>query len=150
MRKRIRLQEREVNVSFVDTGSPHVVVPCSLLGNVKALKKLDVNVLGREIRNHAAFRPAGTNANFIERAGRNSIRVRTYERGVEAETMACGTGSIASAIIASRLWNLKPPITVIAASGRKLQVEFAGRGSKPANIRLIGPAIITFNGLFEL
>jgi len=87
------LSGRKVKVNFINTGVPHTVI------FVRGLEKIDVNKIGREVRFHKRFKPAGTNVNFVEIKGRNSIEIRTYERGVEAETLACGTGSLASAII---------------------------------------------------
>ena len=150
LNKKIRLDGKSSSVSFVDTGSPHVVVPCSSLGRGKLLKFIDVVGVGREIRFHGEFKPSGANANFIERMKGNSIRIRTYERGVEAETMACGTGSIASAIVASRLWKLNSPVNVIPESGKRLRVEFEDKGASISKVRLIGPAVITFKGQVEL
>jgi diaminopimelate epimerase len=150
LKKRIRLQGKLVEVSFVNTGSPHVVVPCDVLGNDRALRSIDVVSLGREIRYNATFKPSGTNANFIERIRGNSIRIRTYERGVEAETLACGTGSIASAIVAYRLWKLKAPVVVVPESGKKLRVDFNDDGKRISNVHLSGPAVISFEGIFEL
>ena len=150
LRRRIRLRGKTIVISHVDTGSPHVVVPCDALGRRKSLKTIDVVALGREIRFHSVFSPAGTNVNFIERAKGNSIRIRTYERGVEAETLACGTGSIASAIVASRLWKLKAPIVVIPESGRKLCVEFDDDGTKISKVCLAGPAVMSFYGVFSI
>jgi diaminopimelate epimerase len=150
LKRKIRLHGKPINVSFVNTGSPHAVVFCDALGRGRALRSIDVVDLGNEIRHHAAFKPSGTNANFVEQAGGNSIRVRTYERGVEAETMACGTGSIACAIVASRLWKLHPPIVVVPESGKKLRVDFNDDGTRISNVRLSGPAVISFYGVFEL
>ena len=127
-----------------------MVVPCDALGRRKSLKTIDVVALGREIRFHSVFSPAGTNVNFIERAKGNSIRIRTYERGVEAETLACGTGSIASAIVASRVWKVKSPIVVVPESGKQLRVEFEDDGTKISNVRLVGPAVISFYGVFSI
>ena len=150
LKRKIRLHGKRVKVSFVNTGSPHAVVFCDDLGRGKTLKAIDVVDLGSEIRHHSAFRPSGTNANFVERARGNSFRIRTYERGVENETMACGTGSIACAIVASRLWKLKPPIFVVAESGKKLKVDFDDDGTRISNVRLSGPTVICFYGLYEL
>lgn len=150
MEKKIRLRGKATVVSYVHTGSPHVVVACSSLGRGKLLKSVDVASMGREIRFHDRFKPSGTNANFIEPMRGNSIRIRTYERGVEAETMACGTGSIACAIVASRLWKLNSPIEVIPESGKRLRVEFEDDGTTISKVRLIGPAVITFSGRFDL
>jgi diaminopimelate epimerase len=150
LKRSIRVHGKLVKVNFVNTGSPHAVIFCNALGRGRALRSIDVAELGSEIRHHAAFKPSGTNASFVERARGNSIRIRTYERGVEAETMACGTGSIACAIVASRLWKLKPPIVVVAESGKRLKVDFVDDGTRISNVRLSGPAVICFYGLYEL
>ena len=144
--RKIRIGKKIVSVNFVDTGSPHVVVSSDALGRGKSVKEIDVDGLGREIRLHRQFAPEGTNANFIERAGANTIRMRTYERGVEAETLACGTGSIASAIVAARLWKLRPPILVIAESKKRLRIDFDDDGRTVTNVRLTGPAVSIFSG----
>jgi diaminopimelate epimerase len=150
MKRTIRLAGKSLDVSQVDTGSPHVVVCCKSMGRGASLRKLDVAGLGKQIRYHQGFTPSGANVNFIERGKGNSLYIRTYERGVEAETLACGTGSIASAIIASRLWDLHSPVSVIPASGKILRVEFEDDGKNFANIRLVGPATVSFHGLFDL
>ena len=90
----IKLSGRSLSVSCIDSGVPHTVV------FVDSLKEMDVNTLGRAIRFHDQFKPRGTNVNFVEQIDEDSIELRTYERGVEAETLACGTGAAASAIIA--------------------------------------------------
>ncbi len=97
----ITIAGQKMQVDYIDTGVPHTVV------FVEGLQEVDVNSLGRLIRNHPRFAPRGTNVNFVELAspvtGQSSnsmVAVRTYERGVEAETLACGTGSVASALIA--------------------------------------------------
>jgi diaminopimelate epimerase len=150
LEREIRLDGKKIKVSFVDTGSPHVVVPCDALAKNQALGSIDVTSLGSEIRYNDAFKPSGANANFIERLRGNSIRIRTYERGVEAETMACGTGSIASAIVATRLWKIKPPIVVVAESGKELKIDFDDDGTRISNVHLTGHAVISFRGTFEL
>jgi len=118
--------------------------------NRNLMSTLDVIRLGREIRYHRAFKPDGTNVNFIEVAGANSIRIRTYERGVEDETLACGTGSIASALVASMIWKMRNPVTVIPRSGRRLQVLFDMKEGGFTNIRLKGPAEVTFSGFVDI
>jgi len=123
-------------VSFLNTGVPHTVI---LSEDVDAM---DVVRLGREIRYSEPFKPAGTNVNFMSVLDGSTIRVRTYERGVENETMACGTGSTASAIVSWMLGRTKPPVTVITRGGERLAVHFEpGKGSKDAvtNVRLEGP-----------
>ena len=90
----ISVAGQKMSVHYIDTGVPHTIV------FVQGLQEVDVNSLGRIIRNHSRFAPRGTNVNFVERARDGMVEVRTYERGVEAETLACGTGSVATALIA--------------------------------------------------
>lgn len=147
----IDVKSARLVVSSIDTGSPHVVIPIESLSRpVQSLDEVDVPGLGREIRYHDEFAPAGTNVNFVERKGHNSIRIRTYERGVEEETLACGTGSIASAIVASKIWNLQSPITVVPRSKKSLRVEFDEADGKISDVRLVGPAAVVYGGVIEV
>lgn len=114
----LNLKEGPVTISSLDTGVPHVVL------FVDNLDRVDVVGLGEQIRYHPQFFPRGTNANFVEKKAKGQIALRTYERGVEAETPACGTGAAASAIAASWKWGLKSPIEVTTKSGETLSVEF--------------------------
>ena len=148
---RITAKGRNLGVNYVNTGSPHVVVPVkNLPGSRNRLDSIDVVGLGKEIRLHKAFAPEGTNVNFVERMRSNIVRIRTYERGVEDETLACGTGSIASAIVASRIWDLRSPVTILPRSGMRLRVFFARTGDIFTNVRLKGPAQVVFEGTVEL
>jgi diaminopimelate epimerase len=134
---------------FVDTGSPHVVLSVRDLGSEMAT--LDVEGLGREIRHHREFQPQGTNVNFVQVTGKSSLALRTYERGVEAETLACGTGSIAAAIACWADDLVQSPVTVKVRSGSELVVEFKTRGGKEAaDVVLRGPADVVFEGLVEI
>ena len=103
---------------FVNSGVPHAVV------ETDRLSTLDVAKLGAVIRYHGDFAPAGTNANFIAVTGPQALHIRTYERGVEDETLACGTGIVASALIAGRLGRVNPPVQVTCASGDVLEVNY--------------------------
>lgn len=132
-----------VEYGFVNTGVPHAVV------EVDDLDGCDVVSLGRAIRNHADFAPAGTNANFMTTTGPQAIRIRTYERGVEAETLACGTGTVASALIAARMGKVSPPVSVTAAGGDVLTVDFALSETGAADVTLLGPARNVFTGVLE-
>lgn len=145
------LKGKTVNAFFVDTGSPHVVIAARQLGR-RGLSGVDVATLGQLIRRHKKFSPAGVNVNFVERNEDNSLHVRTYERGVEAETLACGTGSIASAVYGYMIEGLKPPVVIVPRSQEKLSVDFAGDGSsgEVRKVRLKGPARVTFRGIFEI
>jgi len=95
------------------------------------------------------FAPAGTNANFIKITGPRSIKVRTYERGVEAETLACGTGITASALVAARMGKVKPPVKVTAASGDVLTIDFKMTGDGAEKVTMLGPAEHVFTGTLE-
>ena len=111
-----RLEDLGVEYCFVNTGVPHVVVL------VEDVEGIDVEELGRRIRFHPQFQPAGTNVNFAQVKG-GKLFVRTYERGVEAETLACGTGSVACALIAIRKGLLSSPVEVVTRSGEVLKVH---------------------------
>jgi diaminopimelate epimerase len=102
---------------YIDTGVPHVVI------FVDDVAPVNLDVLGPEIRYHALF-PRGCNVNWAARIGDNAFRMRTYERGVEEETLSCGTGATAIALIAGRLGLAKPPVTIQASGGGKLSIEF--------------------------
>jgi len=126
-------------VHFLDTGVPHAVVP------VGDIEKTDVRGLGRALRRNRAFGPGGTNVNFVKvRAGR--VLVRTYERGVEDETLACGTGITASAVALVLAGAVKPPVRLLARSGEKFRVWLTPSGAGACGIFLQGPAKIVFKG----
>jgi diaminopimelate epimerase len=125
---------------FVDTGAPHAVF------FVEDVAGIDVPSIGRVIREDAAFAPSGANVNFVQVLAADRIRMRTYERGVEAETLACGTGAIASALMACRIKKVKPPIAVETRSGRRLGVDFRVSNLTYTDITLEGEASIVFSG----
>lgn len=131
-------------VHFINSGVPHVVVPVSQIEDV------DVRAEGSAIRHHKIFSPKGTNVNFIEERGRNQIAIRTYERGVEDETLACGTGIVASALIFAAMNNNEGPIDVIARGGDELQVGFAKTGDQFRKVTLTGPAEFVFEGTIKI
>jgi diaminopimelate epimerase len=112
--------------------------------------KAMVQNLGAEIRYHRHFAPRGTNANFVQILGPNQIRVRTYERGVEGETLACGTGVTASALIAAKLHGFSSPVTVKVQGGDTLQVSFREEADGFKEVHLSGPADFAFDGEIEL
>lgn len=131
---------RTIDYHFVNSGVPHAVV------EAPDLDAVDVPLLGAAIRRHADFAPAGANANFIAATGPNALRVRTYERGVEAETLACGTGIVAAALVAGRLGRVRPPVNVTARSGDALEVNFRVTNDGAADVTLLGPAVHVFRG----
>ncbi len=139
-RHRVRLDGREVPVDFINTGVPHAVI------FVEDLAEAPVLDLGRKLRYEEAFAPAGTNVNFVKISGDGEIGVRTYERGVEDETLACGTGCIASSIVASIRGDVTSPAVVVTASGEKLKIGFTRTEGGATDVTLEGSARIVFRG----
>jgi diaminopimelate epimerase len=131
-------------IHFINSGVPHVVIPISRIDDV------DVRREGAAIRYHETFSPKGANVNFIEKRGANKIAVRTYERGVEDETLACGTGVVASAIVFAASENIKGPVGVLVRGGDELQVAFEKTGMQFKNVTLTGPAEFVFEGTTEV
>ncbi len=138
---------KRLRMHFVDTGSPHVVI---MLSKKDDLAKVAVERIGRQIRNHREFKPEGTNVNFVKLERDNGLSIRTYERGVESETLACGTGSIASAVIAHETAGLMPPIRIVPRSGETLEVNFAETKGGIREVKLKGPAKVVFEGNVEI
>ena len=136
----IELESGSVNISTVNTGVPHAVFI------VDQNEEMEIAALGREVRYHTHFAPAGTNANFVARDGSNAISVRTYERGVEDETLACGTGCIASALVASARMGMASPLPVRTHSGNILTIHFTPEGDGFKQIYLEGDACIVSSG----
>ncbi len=144
----LTIHKRKLNVQYIDTGVPHVVIP------VEGLEKIDVRTIGRTIRTHQKFAPRGTNVNFIEQLKTGMVAVRTYERGVEDETKACGTGSVASALIA--FMQLYPDtrsktgarMKVKTQNGDILEVTFDISDNSITNVWLKGPAKFIAQGDF--
>jgi diaminopimelate epimerase len=131
-------------VHFINSGVPHVVVPVAQVGDVDVLRE------GSAIRHHEMFSPKGANVNFIEKRGADKIAVRTYERGVEDETLACGTGVVASALVFAVSDDVKGPIDVIARGGDELRVGFTKAGTTFEDVTLTGPAEFVFEGTVEI
>jgi diaminopimelate epimerase len=136
----LKLSERLLEISSINTGVPHAVVM------VERVADVDVVSLGREIRFHPAFAPAGTNANFVQRGEGNTIEIRTYERGVEDETLACGTGAIASAIVSAGRFKMNSPVDVRTLSGEYLTIYFDARNDQFKDIYMEGDARIIYIG----
>lgn len=145
--QRIMLENQEYIVHSIDTGVPHAVV------FVDDIDGTDVRSLGSLIRHHQAFMPAGTNVNFAQRQG-EGIKVRTYERGVEDETLACGTGAAACAIIAALLDQVASPVDIITSGNDQLTILFdlqqeGGQDPLVNNVFLKGPAHTIYSGEFN-
>ncbi len=138
------LSDGTYNVNFVNTGVPHAVI------FVDHLEGQNVKTVGKEVRYHGAFAPRGTNADFVEEAGKNIIKVRTYERGVEDETLACGTGVTASAIISAVVKGFKSPVTCLTKGGERLKIYFKKKGNDFTDVYLEGGAKKVFCGGYIL
>ena len=138
------MADENKTVHFVNSGVPHVVIA------VAKIDDADVRRDGAAVRHHKMFSPNGTNVNFIEKRGPNKIAIRTYERGVEDETLACGTGIVASALIFATSEKSDSPITVLARGGDELQVGFEKVEGGFRNVTLTGPAEFVFEGTIDL
>ena len=140
----LKLDNECLSISFVNTGVPHVV------NLVTELAAIDLAHMGAKIRYHKSFGPRGTNVNWVKIQGRHDIGIRTYERGIEGETLACGTGSVAGAIIAVLTGNVETPVAVKTASGIVLTVHFAhkivGEKIEITNTSLEGDARLVCRG----
>ena len=138
------LASENKTVHFINSGVPHVVIP------VPKIDDADVRREGAAIRYHKMFSPNGTNVNFIEKREFNKIGIRTYERGVEDETLACGTGIVASALIFAASEKSSGPIMVLARGGDELEVGFEKVEGGFRNVTLTGPAEFVFEGTIEV
>jgi diaminopimelate epimerase len=132
------------SVHFVNTGVPHAVVA------VDDLETVPVREWGAALRYHTEFQPKGTNANFLT-ATPEGISIRTYERGVEDETLACGTGMVASALVHHLLTGAASPVSVKVKGGDTLQIAFDKNADGTfRNVTLTGPADIVFEGEIKM
>ncbi len=136
----VDLKGRSATLDHINTGVPHAV---------EFVEDVDAAVIvrdGRQIRNHGEFAPAGANANFCQVSGPNSVVLRTYERGVEDETLACGTGAVAAAILAATRGLVEPPVDVRVRSGEILTIFFSGRGAGVSDIYMRGGTRLVYEG----
>ncbi len=136
----IGMDGNELTVNFIHTGVPHAVVFADRIDDI------DVPELGRKIREHGKFGPDGANANFVQVVDPGRIRIRTYERGVEDETLACGTGTVAAVLVGALLKRLQSPVEAVTQSGLTLTVYFDLKKGKFANVFLEGNAEVIFEG----
>ena len=127
-------------VHFVNTGVPHTIVFTDHVDEEPVFEH------GRLIRYHDRFAPSGTNVDFVEKVGSGCIRVRTYERGVEGETLACGTGAVASAIVSYHLGTVRDLPVTVRMRGGDLKIDFTPDGGAYADVWLTGPVTTVFTG----
>jgi diaminopimelate epimerase len=125
--------------SFIVVGVPHYVVFLR-----DELWSQNIEPLGRALRFHPELAPAGANVNFVVVRGPNAIDVRTYERGVEGETLSCGSGVVASVATSALFGKVRPPVSVLTRSGITLEVSFALQGGELADLRLKGDARLIY------
>jgi diaminopimelate epimerase len=140
----VRLSIGAQEIHSLNTGVPHAVI------YVADADEAMVQQLGPEIRHHAHFAPKGTNVNFVQLLGENRIRVRTFERGVEGETLACGTGVTAAALVSSKIHRFSSPVKVQVQGGEQLEVSYREKNGGFEDVRLSGPAEFVFTGKIEL
>ena len=150
---KVKAFDQLINASFVDTGSPHVVIniieilkdPEKRQLFYENINEVPVYEIGKEVRNLPEFLPDGTNVNFYFIKD-NQVYIRTYERGVEDETLACGTGNAATAIVINNLHKIAPPITLNTRGGDKLIIDFEKGNNIIRNLALTGPVKVVFTG----
>jgi len=127
-------------VHHINTGVPHVV------HLVDDIDNYPVTGTGRKIREHTMFAPDGTNVNFVKVCPEKGVLLRTYERGVEDETLACGTGTVATAVVLGLLEEKEPPVKVLTKSGEELTVYYKRSGEKVTDVYLEGTAELVYEG----
>jgi diaminopimelate epimerase len=128
----------ELILSTINTGVPHAV---RMVDNIE---QVDVVGLGRSVREHPDFQPAGTNVNFVCPVDRSRLVIRTYERGVEDETLACGTGAVASVLIAALKDQVDSPTRVVTQSGETLVIHFERDGDGFGRVFMEGPVRVIY------
>lgn len=155
---KIKARNSLLTAHFCDTGSPHLIVDIEDVPvesrypgrTFRELSDFPVEELGRELRYHPDFAPQGVNVNFIKIIDENNLSIRTWERGVEGETDACGTGSTAAAIVMFALGRVTHPVKLLTKSGDILVIDFKIIDNKLENLSLTGPAEINYRGTVEL
>jgi diaminopimelate epimerase len=147
----VKLDDKEFNLSSINTGVPHAVLM------VADAEKVDVEGLGKSIRYHKEFSPDGTNVDFVMQKDDHTLLVRTYERGVEGETLACGTGVVASSLISAAQGMTESPVSCLTKGGETMKVHFHmekenGKSPKIAfqDVHLEGSAVVCFVGEVEI
>jgi diaminopimelate epimerase len=147
LRLHISLDDAGVEAHFAVAGVPHTVILVMDARNYATERFL---ALARSVRHDPAFQPAGTNVNLVTVHRPDRLTYRTYERGLERETLACGTGAVASAVIATHIGLAEPPVACETSGGDTLEVTFDRIDRGATNCRLVGPAVVSFTGSFSL
>jgi len=153
----LQLDSQRISYHYVDIGAKHVIIDFSTM-NPKLNKHqiehefeiFDVFHFGKRIRNHSDFSPYGTNVNFVLHLSDNNLLIRTYEKGVENETLACGSGSISAALVTYLTGQINPPIKLKTKSTYVLEVNFDSEKNMFRNITLTGPAHEIYEGIIDL
>ena len=140
----VKVGDKFIAGDYVEAGVPHFIVPCESVASV------DVEGLGRALRLSDAFAPNGTNVDFVQFIPAHKALIRTYERGVEAESGACGTGAVATAVVAVETKNMSLPVHVRTSQGYTLTVDGDWRHAKATGFTLTGPVKKVFEGVVDL
>ncbi|HEX6789813.1 MAG TPA: diaminopimelate epimerase, partial [Candidatus Krumholzibacteria bacterium] len=139
----VKVAPGKAAVHFMIVGTRHAVVP---MDDVTRLTADEVFQFGRTLRHDPAFAPEGANVNFASLASDGRMHLRTYEKGVEAETLACGTGSVASAVLFAHQGRVTSPVRVVQHSGDELIISFDPAPDGATHVRMDGPAHVNFTG----
>jgi len=137
----IEVDGEGIEVNSIVVGVPHVVIW------VEDIEQAPVVALGQKIRYHERYAPGGTNVNFVQVREDGPLLIRTYERGVEDETLACGTGSVASALLASLGRSFESPVSLLTRGNEVLTIHFAGSGDAFSSVFLEGDTKVVYDGL---
>ncbi len=141
---KLNVEGREILGHFLNTGVPHFVVP------VSDVETVDVLNLGRALRRHETFAPQGSNVNFVQVVDRGHAKIRTYERGVENETLACGTGITAAAVLLAHAGLAESPLTLKTRGNDDVTIRFEKSPDGADRVSMSGPAILAFVGEIDL
>jgi diaminopimelate epimerase len=139
----LELNGKRFNTHFVNTGVPHTVF---ILDGLEVLEQQEVVEQGRKVRFHSQFAPAGTNVNFVAVLNEQALALRTYERGVEDETLACGTGATAVALVGAAKGMVRPPVAVQTKSGETLIIYFDPKKELPQEVYMEGETTVIYQG----
>jgi diaminopimelate epimerase len=136
----VEFESQKLLFHYLNTGVPHAV----LFG--ECIDSIPLKQLGPYIRNHPLWGPQGCNVTLAERIGLQELKIRTYERGVEAETLACGTGATAAVLAAAHQYQVTSPVVVQTLSGEHLIIKFDKKKQEFFSVSMRGPARCTFKG----